>query len=168
MRTEPRSRCPINLSLEVFGDRWTLLVLRDMIFGGRRHFRELLDSEEGISSNILADRLRMLLEHGLITKAPDPTHKQKVMYSLTEQGICLVPIYAQIGAWGLQFLPVSRQLGIRMEILTAGGPPLWNTFMDELREIHRGSSQRQQPQPDGPSVHQQMAAAYDAVVGRPA
>jgi DNA-binding HxlR family transcriptional regulator len=58
-----RSGCPINLSLEVFGDRWSLIILRDMMFGGRRHFRVLLiNSEEGISSNILADRLKMLLD----------------------------------------------------------------------------------------------------------
>ncbi|MGH6681116.1 MAG: winged helix-turn-helix transcriptional regulator, partial [Bradyrhizobium sp.] len=80
-----RSGCPINLSLEVFGDRWSLIILRDMMFGGRRHFRELLiQSEEGISSNILADRLKMLLDEGMITKTDDPTHKQKAIYSLTE------------------------------------------------------------------------------------
>ena len=75
--TEPRSYCPINLSLEIFGDAWTLLVLRDMMFAGKRHFRELLQSDERISSNILADRLARLVEHGLLTKSDDPTHKQK-------------------------------------------------------------------------------------------
>ena len=70
-----RSGCPINLSLEVFGDKWSLLILRDMMFGGKRHFRELLRSEEGISSNILADRLRKLLGKGMITRADAPSHK---------------------------------------------------------------------------------------------
>ena len=69
-----RSGCPINLSLEVIGDRWSLLVIRDIIFGNRRHFRELLTrSEEGISSNILADRLKTLMEQGILTRADDPT-----------------------------------------------------------------------------------------------
>ena len=71
-----RSGCPINLTLEVLGDKWSLLVLRDMIFGNRRHFRELLTrSEEGISSNILADRLKTLVEEGIMTKRDDPTHR---------------------------------------------------------------------------------------------
>jgi DNA-binding HxlR family transcriptional regulator len=78
-----RSGCPINLSLEVFGDRWSLIILRDMMFGGRRHFRQLLtQSEEGISSNILSDRLKMLLDQGMITKTDDPTHKQKAHLQL--------------------------------------------------------------------------------------
>ena len=75
-----RSGCPINLTLEVLGDRWSLIVVRDLMFGNRRHFRELLTrSEEGIASNILADRLKRLTEAGLITRADDPTHKQKAI-----------------------------------------------------------------------------------------
>jgi DNA-binding HxlR family transcriptional regulator len=93
MNNGHRSGCPINLSLEVFGDKWSLLILRDMMFGGKRHFRELLRSEEGISSNILADRLRKLVEEGMITKDDDPTHKQKAIYSLTEKAIALVPVF---------------------------------------------------------------------------
>ena len=73
-----RSLCPINLSLEIFGDRWTLLILRDMIFGGKRHFREMLQSEEGISFNILSNRLEMLLREGIVTRTDDPRHKQKI------------------------------------------------------------------------------------------
>src|ERR1700743_3421552 len=95
-----RSGCPINLALEVFGDRWSLIILRDMMFGGRRHFRELLTrSEEGISSNILADRLKMLMDEVLTTRADAPSHKQKALYSLTEKSIALVPLFAQLGAW---------------------------------------------------------------------
>src|ERR687888_28064 len=94
VRKDVRSGCPVNLSLEIFGDRWTLLVLRDIIFGGSRHFRELLNGPERISSNILADRLGALVEHGLLTKSADPSHKQKVTYSLTEQAIELVPVLA--------------------------------------------------------------------------
>src|SRR5689334_18182414 len=78
MRDDQRSGCPINLTLEVVGDKWSLLIIRDMIFGNRRHFRELLGkSEEGIASNILADRLKTLVERGVLTKADDPSHKQK-------------------------------------------------------------------------------------------
>src|SRR2546430_16806000 len=73
--TEPRSYCPINLSLEIFGDAWTLLVLRDMMFSGERHFRELLQSDERISSNILADRLVRLVQHGPPLETGGSEHK---------------------------------------------------------------------------------------------
>ena len=79
----PRSGCPINLTLEALGDRWSLIVIRDLMFGNRRHFRELLTrSEERIASNILADRLTRLEKAGLISRRDDPSHKQKVIYSL--------------------------------------------------------------------------------------
>jgi DNA-binding HxlR family transcriptional regulator len=135
---KPRSLCPINLSLEVFGDKWTLLILRDMIFADKRHFRELLQSDERISSNILADRLKMLMERGLVTKADDPTHKQKAVYSLTEKGIALVPVLAQIGAWGRRFLSASRALSVRAQLLEEGGPSMWHRLMSELRKTHLG------------------------------
>ena len=97
MDADHRSGCPINLTLEVLGDKWSLLIIRDMMFGNRRHFRELLlKSEEGIASNILADRLRTLLEQGIISRADDPTHKQRAVYSLTEKGIALLPVLAQM------------------------------------------------------------------------
>src|SRR5262245_61876395 len=104
----PRSYCPINLGLEIFGDAWTLLVLRDMMFGGKRHFRELLQSDEGISSNILTDRLKRLVKRGILTKRPDPTHKQKAIYALTERGVALLPVLVQIGAWSRENLPEIR------------------------------------------------------------
>ena len=139
MKESQRSGCPINLSLEVIGDKWSLLIIRDMMFGNRRHFRELLTgSDEGIASNILADRLQRLVEAGLISRAPDPTHKQKVVYSLTEPAIQLVPVMAALGSWGRRHLPVSRELSIRAELLERGGPDLWDAFMDELRELHLG------------------------------
>ena len=94
-----RSGCPLNFGLEIFGDRWSLLIIRDMIFFNKRHFREFLNSEEGISTNILTDRLNLLENEGIVSKQPDSTHKQKLIYSLTEKGINLVPIIAEIGLW---------------------------------------------------------------------
>jgi DNA-binding HxlR family transcriptional regulator len=139
MRNEQRSGCPINLSLEVFGDRWSLIVIRDIMFGNRRHFRELLSqSEEGIASNILSARLKHLLELGMVTKADDPTHKQKAIYSLTEKAIELVPVFAMLGAWGRRHLSVSRELAIRAQLLEAGGAEMWEAFMEELRTLHLG------------------------------
>jgi DNA-binding HxlR family transcriptional regulator len=161
MREAEKSHCPINLSLEVFGDRWTLLILRDMIFGGRRHFREFLDSEERISANILSDRVKMLVEHELITKADDPSHRQKVTYNLTEKAIALVPVFVQIGAWGRRFLPVSHKLSVRNDALERGGPAMWETFMDELREIHLGPGSCHRPKPAGQTVHATLQKVYE-------
>jgi DNA-binding HxlR family transcriptional regulator len=161
-----RSGCPINLTLEVVGDKWSLLVIRDMIFGNRRHFRELLaKSEEGIASNILADRLRRLVEQGIVSRADDPTHKQKALYSLTEKGIELLPVLAQMSAWGLKHLPVTEELGIRARMLDEGGPRLWAEFMDELRETHLGVARRRKRRP-GASVVERLQAAYEAVVAK--
>lgn len=163
MSNEHRSGCPINLSLEVLGDKWSLIVIRDLMFGNRRHFRELLNnSEEGIASNILAARLQRLTENRLVSKAADPSHKQKVIYSLTEPAIQLVPVMAQLGAWGRRHLPVTRELAIRAELLERGGPELWAEFMDELREQHLGI-----PRPDGAeSVFDRLRAAYEAELAR--
>ena len=161
MRETGRSGCPINLTLEILGDRWSLIVLRDMMFGNRRHFRELLTkSEEGIASNILADRLRRLVEEGLISKADDPSHKQKALYSLTEMGIALVPVFAMMGAWGRRFLPVTETLSIRAELLEMGGAGMWEAFMEELRAIHLGG-----PRPVR-SVFGELQAAYEATVAK--
>jgi DNA-binding HxlR family transcriptional regulator len=137
---EPRSYCPINLSLEIFGDAWTLLVLRDMMFAGKRHFRELLQADEGIASNILADRLARLVEHGVLTKGGDPTHKQKAIYTLTEKGITLLPIIVQIGAWGSRWVPDAKKLDAsarkHVREIQEGGPRAWVKRMDELRAEH--------------------------------
>ena len=156
-----RSGCPINLTLEILGDRWSLLVLRDMMFGNRRHFREMLGkSEEGIASNILADRLKKLTAQGMITRADDPTHKQKAIYSLTDKAIQLVPIMAMVGGWGRKHLPVSEELSIRAQLLEEGGPPMWDAFMDELRRLHLGQLG------EGRSVLAELQAAYEEVCAR--
>ena len=161
MNDAHRSGCPINLTLEVFGDKWSLINIRDMMFGNTRHFRELLArSQEGIASNILADRLKRLLEEGMITRADDPSHKQKAIYSLTEKAIQLVPVFAQIGAWGRRHLPVSEELSIRAELLEKGGPEMWAAFMEELRHLHLGN-----PAPRR-SVFGELRRAYEEVVAR--
>ena len=158
-----RSGCPINLTLEVLGDRWSLIIIRDIMFGNRRHFRELLqNSEEGIASNILADRLKRLVENGLLTRADDPTHKQKAVYSLTEMAIDLVPLFAQMGAWGRKHLAVSEELSIRAELLEQGGTKLWEDFMEELRAKHLGKPLP----PDTPSVLGRLTEAYLQVLAK--
>ncbi|MFK2890854.1 winged helix-turn-helix transcriptional regulator [Dyella flagellata] len=140
MRTSPRSECVINQTLEVLGDQWTLLVIRDIVFVNRRHFRELLtQSLEGVASNILADRLRKLVEQGIITKSDDPSHKQKAIYSLTEKGIALVPLLLEMAAWGEEYLPGSKLRGLARS-LKEGGPEVRAAFIDELRKTHLPAS----------------------------
>ena len=164
MDSPPRSGCPINLAVQVFGDRWSLVILRDIVFGGRRHYRELLtQSDEGISTNILADRLKMLVAVGLLTKEDDPTHKQKSTYSLTEQSITLLPILAHLGEWGRRWLPATPEMSIRAELLMAGGPPLWERFMQELRVEHLGARAKKTA---GPTVREELGAAYLAAVAK--
>lgn len=94
-----RSDCPINFAVEAVGDKWSLIVLRDMIFWGKKTYGELLKSDEHIATNILADRLGRLEREGLISKSPDPSDKRKDIYRVTEKGIALVPIFVEMIAW---------------------------------------------------------------------
>jgi DNA-binding HxlR family transcriptional regulator len=131
-----RSECVINLTVEILGDRWSLLVIRDIIFMNRRHFRELLTkSVEGIASNILADRLQRLAQQGIIVKSEDASHKQKAIYSLTERGIELLPLLMEMASWGHKYLSASRLRGLA-QVLEEGGPKLRAEFMSVLRETH--------------------------------
>ena len=155
MKQTGRSGCPINLTLEMLGDRWSLIVIRDIMFGNRRSFGELLaNSEEGIASNILADRLKRLTASGLLSRARDPAHRQKGIYSLTEASIDLVPVLAHMGAWGCRHTEPSWELSVRAKLLEAGGPELWQAFMLELRHLHLGEVRPQR------SVFEELQNAY--------
>jgi DNA-binding HxlR family transcriptional regulator len=160
---EMRSGCPINLILEMLGDRWSLIVIRDIMFGNRRHYGDLLRlSDEKIASNILANRLSRLVQGGLLSRTDNPAHKQKAIYSLTEASIQLVPLLAHMGAWGCRFTSPSRQLSIRAQLLEEGGEKMWKAFMTELRSIHLGA-----PMPRR-SVFAELRAAFESVMGRDA
>ena len=113
-----RSGCPINMTMELLGDRWSLVVLRDVMFGGRTRFREILgNSLEGIASNVLASRLAKLTEPGLSSHHPVRGHRQKIDYFLTEAAIELVPLIVELGAWGARWLPTIPELTIRAQLL---------------------------------------------------
>jgi len=133
-----RSGCPVSLGLDIFGDRWTLLIVRDLMFTGKRHFREMLCSEEGISSNILADRLQMLLAEGIVTRTEDARHRQKVVYSLTEKGIDLLPILMQISRWSSKHRPVSEAY-LGAESTDQDDPASLEARMAGLRRQHLAS-----------------------------
>ncbi|WP_431969079.1 winged helix-turn-helix transcriptional regulator [Nocardia sp. bgisy134] len=155
-----KSGCPINRTIELLGDRWSLIVLRDIMFGGNTHFRELLTASiEGIASNILANRLAKLVDAGLLTRHDDPSHRQKVEYHLTEAAIQLVPVMAQLGTWGARWLDTTPELTVRAELLAAGGPPLWERFMAELRATHLAGL----PAPSDGVLAELTAAYHEAV-----
>jgi DNA-binding HxlR family transcriptional regulator len=95
-----RSGCPVSISLEAFGDRWSLLIIRDLMVRAYRTFKQFEQSGEGIATNILADRLKKLRKAGIILTEPDPTDGRKLNYRLTEKGIALAPVLLELLIWG--------------------------------------------------------------------
>src|SRR5437762_7785261 len=95
-----RSDCPINFALETFGDPWSLLIIRDMVYFGKKTYGEFLESDEGIATNILADRLAHLEATGILIKKRHTTDKRKEVYFLTEKGLDLIPILLDLATWG--------------------------------------------------------------------
>lgn len=138
MSTRERSGCPISLSLELLGDRWTLLIVRDLVFAGKTHFREFLQSDEGISSRTLAERLQTLQDEGIVTRSDDPTHKLKAIYRLTEAGIDLLPVLATLGAWGSKYRNADGELARIVDELAAGGEAALGQMKQQLRAEHIG------------------------------
>jgi len=100
-----RSACPIAKTLDLLGDKWTLLVVRDLLFFGKRRFGELASSPEGIPTNILSDRLRSLEESGVVVKVPYATRPQRYEYHLTERGNDLAPVLRAMIKWAQTHLP---------------------------------------------------------------
>jgi len=98
-RTKPRSGCPLNVSVEILGDRWSLLIIRDMMLRGFRSYTQFLDSYERIATNILAHRLKKLEGYGIIATQQDPLDGRKHIYSLTEKGMDLAPVLTEMVLW---------------------------------------------------------------------
>jgi len=103
-KQERRSNCPITNALELIGDRWTMVVLRDM-FVGKKRYSEFLASPEGISTNILADRLGMMESSGLIEAKPYQQRPLRLEYVLTDMGMGLLPVLQELCRWGNRYLP---------------------------------------------------------------
>ena len=101
-----RSSCPISTALDIFGDKWSLLIIRDMLFKGKKSYAEFMDSEEKIATNILADRLQLLECNGIISKENHPDNKVKKLYTLTPKGIELLPVLVEIIVWSEQYYDV--------------------------------------------------------------
>jgi DNA-binding HxlR family transcriptional regulator len=102
MSSPNRSQCPISLALEAIGDSWSLLILRDMALRGKKRYGEFLESFEGISTNILADRLAKLEKLGIISKADDPESGKQFIYTPTAKGLDLIPVISALARWGMK------------------------------------------------------------------
>ncbi len=98
-----RSHCPVNYGLEAFGDRWALLILRDIVFRGHRTYGEFLKSEEGFATNILASRLEHLIETGILKREAHESDGRKDIYSLTEKGLDLIPLLFEMVLWSAKY-----------------------------------------------------------------
>lgn len=102
-RGQHRSDCPISCALDLVGDKWTLIVLRDLMFARKRHFQEFLASPERIASNILASRLKLLENAGLVTREADPAHARRVIYAPTPKALDLLPVLLEMLLWGTKY-----------------------------------------------------------------
>jgi len=113
-----RSACPVSFCLDILGDRWTMLVIRDMVMFGSQRFSEFVSSGEGIATNVLSDRLQCLSEQGIVVAAVDPEDGRRKIYTLTAKGLDLVPILIDLAQWGAQHDPhtgVPAELKQRIE-----------------------------------------------------
>jgi DNA-binding HxlR family transcriptional regulator len=113
-RVKRRSECPLNASVEMLGDRWSLLIIRDMMLRGFRTYKEFLECYEGIATNILADRLRKLVAYGIIDTRIDPSDGRKVIYRLTPKGIDLAPVLTEMALWAAAHEDTGNQPLVRL------------------------------------------------------
>jgi len=118
-----RSNCPVNFGLETFGDKWSLLIVRDIVFWGKKTYGDFLNSDEGIATNILASRLAHLEDNGIIRRERSPTDKRKDVYSLTANGMELIPLLVEIVAWSGKRIEWQR--------ITGTGTP------EQIRQVKR-------------------------------
>jgi len=107
-----RSECPISYTMDLFGDKWTMLIMRDLLLYGKDSFSEFLCSDEKIATNILTDRLNVLLQEGFVTKHTAPTNKSKFLYHPTDKAIGLIPVLTEITLWAEKYNPAGAPADI--------------------------------------------------------
>ena len=130
---EFRSQCPISTALDIFGDKWSLLILRDLIFKDKSSFGEFLGTDEKIATNILADRLATLEASGIITKHDHPENRAKVLYKLTEKGIDLIPVLVEIIIWSENYYDVHPHAVQFVKMVKKDKEGLIKDLRDSLR-----------------------------------
>ncbi|MDD4990890.1 MAG: helix-turn-helix domain-containing protein [Paludibacter sp.] len=129
-----RSECPISCSLDVFGDKWSLLIIRDLMFWGKSTYGDFLKSEEGIATNILASRLQTLEENKIIEKLEHPGSKAKNLYRLTEKGIDLLPVLTEIYLWAEKFFSIPADIKATIDEAKKDKEAFMQTTMKDLKK----------------------------------
>src|SRR5260370_34596022 len=129
-----RSECPISYTMDIFGDKWTMLIIRDLLFYGKDSFSEFLCSDEKIATNILTDRLNVLLQEGFVTKHTAPTNKSKFLYRPTEKAIEMIPILSEITLWAEKYNPGDAAMAI--------AEPLKKNRAKALRDLRKKVEER--------------------------
>jgi DNA-binding HxlR family transcriptional regulator len=134
-KKELRSHCPVNYGLEAFGDRWALLILRDIVFRGKRTYVEFLKSEEGFATNILASRLVHLVEAGILQRREHETDGRKDIYSLTEKGLDLIPLLFEMVLWSAKYdnLSEARRIIRLVELIRKDNRRISQKVMEQVR-----------------------------------
>jgi len=127
-----RSTCPVSTSLDLLGDKWTLLILRDMVFTDKSTYGQFLQSAEKIATNVLADRLAVMESQGILTKAVDTGKKSKFTYRLTQKGIDTIPIIVELLLWGTKHCPTVIDPGLLDELQTGK-----NAALEKYQQLAR-------------------------------
>ena len=135
-KKELRSHCPVNYGLEAFGDRWALLIVRDIIFRGKHGFSEFLRSEEGFATNILASRLDHLVGEGILVREGDAGDRRRSVYALTQKGLDLIPMIFEMVLWSASYDADSqaKRIGRLVELIKADNRHLSQEIIDRVRK----------------------------------
>lgn len=131
-----RSHCPINFALEHFGDKWSLLIIRDLMFKGKRHYNEFFESGEKVSTSVLGDRLKQLEESGIISKGQDIVKKSRIKYSLTKKGIDMIPFMVDMISWSGEYDNETEAGDVFLAQARDGREFLLKSIREKLQEEH--------------------------------
>lgn len=131
-KAKKRSDCPISCSLDIWGDKWSLLIIRDLLESKERTYGDFLKSAEGIATNILASRLLALEENGIIQKLAHPDSKAKGLYKLTRKGIDLLPIIIEIGIWAEKYFTIPEDKKAQLQEVKKDKEGFIKAFTKEL------------------------------------
>lgn len=133
-----RSDCPISCSLDIWGDKWTLLIIRDLMFEGKRTYGDFLESAEGISTNILAARLNLLKQHDIIHATGGPGTGTKAGYALTQKGIDMIPILIEIHLWAEKHIDIPDEVRDILKVVKADKPGFIAAVAGKLKQEATG------------------------------
>ena len=136
MKAKNRSECPVSNSLDIWGDKWSLLIIRDLMFAKECTYGDFLKAPEGIATNILASRLQALEENELIEKLDHPESKAKVLYRLTKKGIDLLPIMIEINLWAEKYFPIPADRKAMLKEVKKDKTAFIKSMTKELERSH--------------------------------